>query len=323
MHHVRSQNNASDGIVSVQLLQIKMLHPTQLAVLKCTCVRGSSRLAVGETFFVQVTGVATLDALFSKTTVSGNLSGKSTGRWCAVEDDTVLWVRFDASKPMERNRRGIKVLECVDILHSVEDEQENNNDSCSKENGKHEDFYLHDKTERHRMFAKWLVNKYGAEKLATASGVLDVAGGSGELSLALLELGVPAVLLDPKARCSDERIPVVAKALNGDGSDLLDSKDETIRERLEQCSLVAGMHPDQATEAIVDLSERLGVPFALLPCCVMPSLFPHRRQKRHGDPVRSYSSFCQYLLDKAPEGSEYHIDHLPFVGRNKIIFCTR
>jgi hypothetical protein len=84
------------------------------------------------------------------------------------------------------------------------------------------------------------------------------------------------------------------------------------------------MHPDQATEAIVDTALRLNVPFAVLPCCVMPSLFPNRRKKgrngKVGDPVRSYSRFCEYLLDKAPEGESFHVDHLPFVGRNKVIF---
>ena len=42
------------------------------------------------------------------------------------------------------------------------------------------------------------------------------------------------------------------------------------------------MHPDQATEPIVDLALRLGVPFAVVPCCVYPGLFPFRVQKGTG-----------------------------------------
>ena len=57
----------------------------------------------------------------------------------------------------------------------------------------------------------------------------------------------------------------------------------------------------------------------------MPSLFPNRVQKRYNnDPVRSYSAFCQYLLDMAPSNETFEVDYLPFVGRNKVIFsqCT-
>ena len=84
------------------------------------------------------------------------------------------------------------------------------------------------------------------------------------------------------------------------------------------------MHPDQATEAIVDMALRLGKPFSILPCCVMAKLFPHRMQNRRGNqPVRSHSAFCQYLLDKAKTvGTKFEVDHLPFDGRNKVIYFT-
>lgn len=58
------------------------------------------------------------------------------------------------------------------------------------------------------------------------------------------------------------------------------------------------------------------------PCCVMPSLFPYRVQRRYNNnPVRSYSAFCRYLLDMAPsDDEEFLVDYLPFVGRNKVIY---
>ena len=40
--------------------------------------------------------------------------------------------------------------------------------------------------------------------------------------------------------------------------------------------VAVGMHPDQATEAIVDFAAKYNKPFALVPCCVFPVLFPHR-----------------------------------------------
>src|SRR5688500_3796078 len=53
--------------------------------------------------------------------------------------------------------------------------------------------------------------------------------------------------------------------------------DERYRELLLNCSLVVGLHPDQATELIVDFALKHGKPFAVVPCCVFPALFPHRR----------------------------------------------
>lgn len=66
---------------------------------------------------------------------------------------------------------------------------------------------------------------------------------------------------------------------------------------LERTRLVVGFHPDQATEAAVDLALALRVPFAVVPCCVFPSLFPHRRT-REGKPVASYDEFVEYLRAK-------------------------
>jgi len=57
-----------------------------------------------------------------------------------------------------------------------------------------------DKAARHDVFAAWLVATYGVKTLSRGSGVLDVAGGKGQLCAALGRLGVPAVLLEPRPR---------------------------------------------------------------------------------------------------------------------------
>jgi hypothetical protein len=59
------------------------------------------------------------------------------------------------------------------------------------------------------------------------------------------------------------------------------------------------MHPDQATEPIVDAAIELGKPFAVVPCCVFPELFPERRTK-DGDSVRTYVQFLDYLGRQTP-----------------------
>ena len=42
-------------------------------------------------------------------------------------------------------------------------------------------------------------------------------------------------------------------------------------------SILVGMHSDQATEEIVDLAIMHDMPFAVVPCCVFPKLFTHRK----------------------------------------------
>ncbi|KAG2433860.1 hypothetical protein HXX76_008214 [Chlamydomonas incerta] len=49
------------------------------------------------------------------------------------------------------------------------------------------------------VFRSWLLDTFGADYLCRGSGVLDVAGGKGELAFELLNLnGVPASVLDPR-----------------------------------------------------------------------------------------------------------------------------
>lgn len=83
-------------------------------------------------------------------------------------------------------------------------------------------------------------------------------------------------------------------------------------------SLLVGMHPDQATEAIIDAALELNVPFAVVPCCTFPELFPHRRSA-DGEPVASYADFVRYLTDKHPSIQK---TFLPFKGRNQVLFRT-
>lgn len=265
----------------------------------------------------------------------------STGRWVNVQDKCVQ-IQFltPLTKRIERNRRGAKLLECEALLdlytattsYKFESPQIPYDNVPSSSDVPQEDpaiFRMHDKAQRHVLFAKWIVKMYGI-KLLSKGAVLDVAGGKGDLSMALLDEGVPlVVLLDPEPRISwqqqqqtqkedkendkRKRIHVLAYALEDDGANLPIKEQEI----LMTCSMVVGMHPDQATEAIIDLAGRLKIPFALLPCCVMPSLFSKRIFQ--GLPVRSYRSFCQYLQSKQ---EDIQVDYLPFLGRNLILYNT-
>lgn len=88
------------------------------------------------------------------------------------------------------------------------------------------------------------------------------------------------------------------------------------RELWEKCSCVVGMHPDEATETILDLSLQHGKAFAIVPCCVFPEMNRHRRMP-DGSPVRTWEQFLVYLQAK-DEGIRR--TNLPFPGRNVVLF---
>jgi hypothetical protein len=67
-----------------------------------------------------------------------------------------------------------------------------------------------------------------------------------------------------------------------------------------EAKLIVGFHPDQATEACIDLALLLKVDYCIVPCCVFPSEFPHRRSL-DGQRVRCYEEFIEYLVSKDPQ----------------------
>ena len=77
------------------------------------------------------------------------------------------------------------------------------------------------------------------------------------------------------------------------------------REVWEDCSIVVGMHPDEATEPIVRAARAAGKPFAVVPCCVFAKAHPERRLP-NGRHVESHEEFCEYLegLDDATGSGE-------------------
>ncbi len=79
-----------------------------------------------------------------------------------------------------------------------------------------------------------------------------------------------------------------------------------------QAKLIVGYHPDQATDACFELAQLLNIPVCVVPCCVFPSQFPHRRlwedndddddenDERRGKPVEKYDDLIQYLRQQYP-----------------------
>jgi len=272
--------------VTFSVTRVKVLSSKLLAldaiVVEC------DQLRTGEPILVHMNHKQELflDIVSSLPKAKGN---QSTGSWNKV---TGLPLYTVESLPVFPNRKGTKVVECTDDKETMHPT-------------------LHPKQERHRVFARWIVETFGVDHV-----VLDVAGGKGHLSQCLLELGVSkVVLIDPVPRVEESSsIHIIAEGLVGDGSNLL-----PLYPALREVSLIVGMHPDQATEPAVDLARRLSLPWAVIPCCVMPSLFPGRLQS-NGLPLRSYSRFCEYLRFKSDFSEQ---QQLPFIGRNTVIFRQR
>jgi hypothetical protein len=84
-------------------------------------------------------------------------------------------------------------------------------------------------------------------------------------------------------------------------------------------AVVIGMHPDEATETIVDEAIQAGKPFAVVPCCVFPNLFPDRKFS-DGRTVRTLEDFIRYLSEKH---SDIRVQTLDFPGCNTVLYMKK
>ena len=98
----------------------------------------------------------------------------------------------------------------------------------------------------------------------------------------------------------------------------LDETQQTLRSNLrnKECTILLGLHPDQATDPIVDIGLALNIPWAIVPCCVFPQLF-QQRVLASGKMVRSYEDLCQYIRERDLSIREAV---LPFRGRNRVFY---
>ncbi|KAK9811704.1 hypothetical protein WJX72_008710 [[Myrmecia] bisecta] len=214
------------------------------------------------------------------------------------------------------------------------------------------------KRQRAAVFVDWLLKTYGREFLNSGTGVLDIAGGRGDVSFQLQTVhGIRCTLVEPRPqKLSRTQHKELARIRMADkdtlaGLSLAPARDrgphtnsnaslcgtlckhiqaEFVRDMwshgphaalLQQCSLVVGLHPDQATDAIVDFALQFRKCFAVVPCCVFARQFTHRKlQNSCGElePVVLYAHLVEYLRRKA----DAQIEYLPFEGMNQAVYLT-
>mmetsp|Transcript_96047 Transcript_96047/g.299104 ORF Transcript_96047/g.299104 Transcript_96047/m.299104 type:complete len:413 (+) Transcript_96047:107-1345(+) len=208
------------------------------------------------------------------------------------------------------------------------------------------------KSHRSSIFAQWLIDKFGMELLRR--GVVDVAGGRGDLSFELsVKRGIPCTVVD--ARCHGEELAPCAwpdwqlsrgqrlwlqanvpglrgfKACQAHVAScqlrqcraVIESTWQEKRSRwaevLAGAGIVVGMHPDQATGGAVELACEFELPFAVVPCCIFSDEFPDRMLGSGPDArcVRTHDDLVAWLQLCSP-GSEK--DFLNFRGKNCVVF---
>lgn len=117
---------------------------------------------------------------------------------------------------------------------------------------------------RHRVFAADIVRM-----LPRAATFADVAGGKGELQACLRRLGREAATFDK--RQGRKSRPTMRYVYGWFGPDVSEPFDA-----------IVGMHPDAATDVIIHEAARRGVPFAVVPCCVMPTMSRYSERRADG-----------------------------------------
>jgi hypothetical protein len=176
-------------------------------------------------------------------------------------------------------------------------------------------------------------------------------------------IGVPPIDIDHNRRQPDNHngpLPVVACNDRNEFDDNDDDsgninniihEDQSTACLLATCSAIVALHPDEATDAVVDSAILNQIPFAIVPCCVYSRLFPHRRIKRwkpllksstddddaaavaaaHStpttiaaaretyEPVVTYHDLLDYLQAKHPSIQR---TTLPFLGANVVLWSV-
>lgn len=105
------------------------------------------------------------------------------------------------------------------------------------------------------------------------------------------------------------------KKTNFDDSNEIKDTFDVIYDLFNNFSCIIGMHPDQATEAIVDFAILFNKSFAVVPCCVCSKQFSKRMYD--GKLVKNYDDLINHLLSKSPKIQK---TTLPFPGKNTVLY---
>ena len=230
-------------------------------------------------------------------------------------------------------KKFIRGLPCTDpdcqFRHSFKDEAEKNNFELlrKKNQAAYDDVHegdpfakeeKHKKGRRNSEFADFIVKTFGIEYLKTRF-VIDVAGGKGLTSFYLTtKYGIKCVVVDPRGTTLPKRYQKELDALKCviEEQRTMFTKETAHNFINSNCGLIIGMHPDEATNDIVDVAVENKINFCVVPCCVFHSKFPERKLK-NGKEVIEYNDLIEFLLEKE---KDIGIDFLNIEGRNRVLY---
>ena len=175
----------------------------------------------------------------------------------------------------------------------------------------------YNKSLRNSQFSDFLVKTFGLENIKKGF-VLDIAGGKGLISYFLTtKYDIKCKIVDPRgATLPKPKIKELKKKNIIIEEERKMFKLDTCDELIKGCSLIIGMHPDEATVDIVDVALNKKINFAVVPCCVFHNKFPERKLK-NGKDVVEYQDLIQFILEK---DDKLQTDFLNIKGRNKVIY---
>lgn len=134
--------------------------------------------------------------------------------------------------------------------------------------------------------------------------VADVAAGKGALSWELKRHGFLNVTpFEPKPRRGGQvvRLGIAVRDFTPDDAAHFD--------------LVVGMHPDAATDCILDGAARSGALAVVSPCCVRPSAWPYEGDRK------SHDAWHEHLVaQSAARGLALQRGRLPMSGANAVLW---
>ena len=85
-----------------------------------------------------------------------------------------------------------------------------------------------------------------------------------------------------------------------------------------RCSVLVGLHPDQAAGPIVEAAVALGKPFAVIPCCTYSAEFP-KRKLPDGTRVTTHAHLVAYLRSLTGLAGSA-VSTLDFGGKNIVVY---
>lgn len=142
--------------------------------------------------------------------------------------------------------------------------------------------------------------------------IADVAAGKGYLSLALKQRGYKNIVsFEPNPRNKDRHLDMRARMFEGGHFDL-----------------IVGLHPDEATDVILQSAINTGATAVVVPCCAKPTIWkfnPPIHYDRRGIPPhrqdQTYQKWMQHLLTESRVRKLFlKQTTLPMEGRNIVLW---